>query len=268
MADQPSNGRAIATLLPRLRAVNPLVYCLSNHVTANFVANVLYAVGASPLFCVDPLEAEEIASAADAMVVNLGTLDTQRRQAIDRAIPKAQRWVLDPVGIAGLSSRRGLAKSLLQHKPAIVRGNASEIIALEDDATFQSAKGVDAVHPVDVAAPIAKHLGAVTGTVIAMTGEIDYVSGKRLDGSTRMVQLSGGDLLMARVTGMGCAVSALCAAFLSVAEPGSDGRFDAAVSALQLASAAGGHAAKQQGTKGPGSFQVNFIDAVSRVGLS
>ena len=113
MANEPTKAPAITTLLPRLRASNPLIYCLSNNVTAQFVANVLYAVGASPLFCVDPLEAEDVAGKAGAMVVNLGTLDAQRRQAIDRAVPNAKRWVLDPVGIAGLSSRRTLARTLM-----------------------------------------------------------------------------------------------------------------------------------------------------------
>ena len=101
-----------------------------------------------------------------------------------------------------------------------------------------------------------------------MTGLVDYVSGIRLDGSGRMVQLSGGHAYMAQITGMGCAVSALCAAFLAVADDGTEGAFDAAVSALHLASAAGGHAGSQESTKGPASFQVNFIDALSRVGAA
>ena len=268
MANEPTKAPAITTLLPRLRASNPLIYCLSNSVTAQFVANVLYAVGASPLFCVDPLEAEDVAGKAGAMVVNLGTLDTQRRQAIDRAVPNAKRWVLDPVGIAGLSSRRTLARTLMTKRPSIVRGNASEILALDDEASSIASKGVDAAHTGEAAAPIAKHLGTTSGSVIAMTGLVDYVSGIRLDGSGRMVQLSGGHAYMAQITGMGCAVSALCAAFLAVADDGTEGAFDAAVSALHLASAAGGHAGSQESTKGPASFQVNFIDALSRVGAA
>ena len=268
MSDNTPKAAAITTLLPRLRAANPLIYCLSNSVTSQFVANVLYAVGASPLLCVDPLEAEEVAGTADAMVVNLGTLDAQRRQAIERAVPKAKRWVLDPVGIAGLASRRTLARSLLAKRPSIVRGNASEILALDDTETAIASKGVDSAHGGEDAAPIAKYLGTTSGSVIAMTGATDFVAGAGADGTGRMVQLSGGHAHMAKVTGMGCAASALCAAFLAVADDGPSGAFDATVSALHLASAAGGHAGSQETTTGPASFQVNFIDALSRVGAS
>lgn len=263
-------GQAVGVLLPKLRQARPLVHCISNTVTAQFVANALYAVGARPIFCVDPLEAEHMAGQADALVVNLGTLDAGRRLAIEKAVPKAKTWVLDPVGIAGLSARLSLAKKLLgqgPEGPAAVRGNASEILAF-DDELFQAAKagGVDALHDVGAAAPVAKHLAGASKTVFALTGTKDFVAGRSADGSTRMVQLSGGHALMSQITGMGCALTAITAAFLAVADDSPDGRFEAVVAAVHLVNAAGGHAGAQESTKGPASFAVNWIDALSRVG--
>src|SRR6266852_9467652 len=132
-ADLPDVAAAI---LARLAARSPRVHCITNAVAQNFTANVLLAVGAVPSMTVAPEEIAEFVARADALLVNLGTLDRERREAAEIAIEVAtdeQRpWVLDPVFVDRSRLRAEFAKTLMARSPRAVRLNAAEFGAIAD----------------------------------------------------------------------------------------------------------------------------------------
>ena len=201
---------------------NPLVLCLTNSVAANFTANCLLAVGAKPAMIEEPSEAEELASVADALLVNLGTVTERQaeamRQAIKVANEKGVPWVLDPVGVQHLTYRRNLAQELIGLKPSLIRGNRAE---------------VDALGP--------------TGVVTLATGAVDTIGCSTISGGVPMLQ---------SVTATGCAQGGVCAAFLGRGQSPQD----AAVSASKLMKRAGEFAWER--AKAPGNFQVALVDAL------
>lgn len=237
---------SIGILLPRLQAQRPLVHCVTNPVTMNFVADALNAVSARPIMANSPAEVETIAAAASAVLVNMGVPQTVEPYLL--AAKAAQKWVYDPVGAGATALRLDIAKQLLPLKPSIIRGNAGEILALGGQAGV--VEGVDSLATPEEAAGVARLLAEKYKTVVAMTGATDYAVS-----ADRIVRLTGGDPMMASVTGTGCVAGGLCAAFLAV----SDDPFEAAVAALHLMSGAADHAAKT--AKGPGSFKVALLDA-------
>jgi len=248
---------AIATLLPRLRTERPLVHAVTNPVTQLFVADALNAVSARPIMATGRDEIAEVSAKAASLLINIGVPQSAEPYAAAITGAKSDKnakgrgWVFDPVGAGASRLRNQIAASLLASKPgpAIIRANAGEVLALAGQAGL--VEGVDSLASAEEAAGVAKILAEKHGAVVALTGATDFV----VSGS-RVVRLTGGDPMMARVTGMGCVASALCAAFLAVA----DDPFDAAVAALHLMSGAGDHAAAT--TKGPGSFRTAFLDAL------
>lgn len=237
---------SIGILLPQLQAQRPLVHCVTNPVTMNFVADALNAVSARPIMANSPAEIETIAAAASAVLVNMGVPQSVEPYLL--AAKAAQKWVYDPVGAGATALRLDIAKQLLPLRPSIIRGNAGEILALGGQAGV--VEGVDSLATPEEAAGVARLLAEKYKTVVAMTGATDYVVS-----ADRIVRLTGGDPMMASVTGTGCVAGGLCAAFLAV----SDDPFEAAVAALHLMSGAADHAAKT--AKGPGSFKVALLDA-------
>ena len=197
----------------------PLVQCLTNFVSMNYAANVLLAAGASPAMVHAAEEAPEFSRISGAVVINIGTLS---QPWLDSMLLTAQAasqasvpWVLDPVAHHATAFRRDAVRRLLALKPAIIRGNASEIIALAGGAS--AGRGVDAGDPVAQAEQSARELALAQETVVAVTGEVDYVT----DGH-RAVRIAGGDALMPRVTATGCALTALTGAFAAVAGQAAD----------------------------------------------
>lgn len=255
---QPSPAElaaACGAALDTLRARTPLVQCLTNEVTTNLVANAVLAIGASPAMAAVPGEAEELAAAAGALLVNLGTPGPDQRACVEPTVAVAVGagvpWVLDPVAVGVLSVRTRLAGRLLRERPAVVRGNASEVRAL---AGFVSAgRGVDALDDVEAASDAADALARLTGGVVAVSGPVDLVT----DGSVH-ARLAVGDPLLAVVTGAGCALGGVTAAFAAVAPP---------LTAAVAASTALGLAAERAaaGARGPGSFQVGLLDELYRL---
>jgi hydroxyethylthiazole kinase len=150
--------------------------------------------------------------------------------------------------------RDRVAAELLQWRPAIIRGNASEIMALAGAAS--GGKGPDSTAGSDQAIAAAQELARRTGAVVAVSGVLDYVT----DGAQTLA-VSGGHVLMTKVTGVGCALGATMAAFAAVLPD----RLRAAVSASAVYGAAGTHAARQ--AHRPGSFAPAFLDALFAVGL-
>ncbi|MBL8701011.1 MAG: hydroxyethylthiazole kinase [Alphaproteobacteria bacterium] len=248
---------AVADVLEVVRARRPLVHSITNPVVMNLTANALLAVGAAPTMAWAVEEVAEVTAQARALVINLGTPTATTLAAMRVAAARARAdgiaWVLDPVG-AGLSGfRRGAVIELLESRPAVIRGNATEVRVLADEAPG-AMRGVDATDSPAAALAGATALAARLGAAIAVTGPTDHVT----DGA-RHVALGSGDPLMARVTGMGCTASALVGAALAV-EPD---RFVAAAAALSWIGVAGALAAHR--SDGPGTFQPLLLDALHRL---
>lgn len=232
-----------ADLLTRLRQQRPRVHCITNVVAQAFTANVLLAVGAVPSMTIDAEEVADFVAGADAMLLNLGTFDAERRQAAGIAVETANAntkpWVLDPVFIDRTKRRAAYARSLVGDKPRAIRCNRAEF------ETIAGAMADDAA--------VADYALA-RSTVIGLTGAVDVVT----DG-VRLATIGNGDPMMARITAMGCAASALVAAALAI----DDDAFAATAAALLWVGIAGEIAAAS--AAGPGSLTIGFIDTLHRL---
>jgi hydroxyethylthiazole kinase len=229
-----------ADILTRLRARGPRVHCITNAVAQTFTANVLLAAGAIPSMTISPDEVGAFVARADALLINLGTFDEGRRDATATALEVAREegvpWLLDPVFIDRSEPRAAYSRALMGHKPRAIRLNRAEFTALSG----MEAEG-------DALARYALD----TLAVLAMTGPVDQIA----DGA-RQVSVENGHPLMARVTAMGCAASALAGAFLAV-------EVDAltATAAALLAFGVAGEVAGAQAS-GPGSLATGILDAL------
>ena len=271
--------------LEKIRAAAPRVHCITNYVTAHDVANMILACGANPVMADEPQEMGEITAHAGALVLNMGTPGERREQAMLAAGKAANAngipVVLDPVGVGASAFRRKMAEELLEAVMfTAIRGNMSEIRTLSELAEKKvtgSSGGVD-VCPVDVvteetlveAVTFVKAVSKRLGAVLAVTGAIDLVS----DGQ-QCVVIRGGREEMSRVTGTGCQLSGLAAAFLAEAPAGSTGRntaacaargMEAVAAAVCVMNAAGEIAWEQRGLcGGNASYGTGIIDAVYRM---
>ena len=241
----------------RIRTEAPLVHNITNYVVMNTTANALLAAGASPVMAHAVEEVEEMAGLARALVLNIGTLSGPWIEAMLVAGRAARRRgipiVLDPVGSGATRFRTATALRLLDEvAPSIVRGNASEIASLVSAAG--GTKGVDSTRASDQTVDAARAVAQRWGCVVSLSGATDIIIG---EGS----ELRGrnGHAMMARVTGMGCTASALSGAFAAV----NPSPLRAAAHAMALMGIAGEMAAER--AEGPGSFQMHFLDALSRV---
>ncbi|ANU20145.1 hydroxyethylthiazole kinase [Planococcus plakortidis] len=244
-------------MLRDLRARKPLIHCITNHVVSNFQANGLLALGVSPVMGDEQQEVAELTGHADALSLNIGTI-TERslesmliagRAAMKKGIP----IVLDPVGAGATAYRLQAVKRLLTELDiTLLRCNAGELAAIAG-ADWQ-ARGVDAGEGQGDLEAIAKQVADEYQTIVAVTGTSDLVT----DGE-RTEHITGGDPLMASVTGMGCLLSAVLAAFLTDEESVA---LDVLAYGLQLYANAGSRAAKSALT--PGSFQMAFFDELSK----
>jgi hydroxyethylthiazole kinase len=246
---------AHGALLDRLRHESPLVQCITNYVAMNFAANAMLAAGASPAMVHAPEEAGEFARLAGAVTINIGTLSAPwmegMRAAAIAANDSGKPWVLDPVAHFATGFRHNAMAQLLALRPTVIRGNASEIMALAGDAS--SGRGVDSGDSVERAEASALALARRVRAVVAVTGEVDFVT----DGHDAL-RIAGGSPLMPKVTAMGCALTCLVGAFVAVA-PASP--LAATASALACFGVAGAQAAQE--SSGPGSFAWRFIDALA-----
>lgn len=248
----------VASDLAQVRAVSPLVHNVTNLVVMKNTADALLSVGASPVMAHAIEEVGEMVSKSSALVLNTGTLDDRWLEAVREAGQEASvegvPIVLDPVG-AGVTAFRiqSLTELLEDFTPDIIRGNPSEIMALEEalfgEFSQNSSKGVDSLLDVDSARDSAVSLASGLGCVVSVSGETDFIT----DGH-RYCEVHNGSTMMKRVSGMGCTASALCGAFSAVC----DDRFRAAVSAMAVNAMAGEAAALR--SRGNGSLQVNFLD--------
>lgn len=248
------SGASVADVIASLRASAPLVHCLTNVVVAQFTANVLLAAGAAPAMVHSAQEAGALARVAGGVLVNLGTVTSETAEAMRVAVKEAagagRPWVLDPVAVGPLPWRTDLAHELLESAPpAVVRGNASEILAL--DSGDAGGRGVDSTDAPEAALASAIALGRRYGCAVAVSGAEDVLT----DG-TRVVRVANGHPLLPLVTGTGCSLGALVAACTAV----TGDALLAATAATGLLSVAAEIAATR--STGPGTFAVALIDAL------
>ena len=246
----------IADELARMRAATPLVHLLTNEVVQEITANVLLAAGASPAMIVAEEEAAAFAAISGALLVNVGTLYPARLTVMLQAVAAANQasvpWTLDPVAVGVLDYRTQACRDFLAAKPAAIRGNASEILALAGFAG--SGRGVDSTAGSDTAQSAAEQLARTSGAIVAVTGETDFITDGELTWATPW-----GHPIMTRVVGTGCALSALVAAFTAQAP----NRLNAVAAACAVAGLCGERAAAS--SRGPGSFKADFLDALYRL---
>ena len=242
----------LSAAIAAVRTQSPLVHNITNYVVMNNSANALLAIGASPVMAHWVSEMEEMTVIAGALVLNIGTLDDKWIDGMliagNAAMRRGTPIVLDPVGVGATSQRTEAAMKIIEHcRPTIIRGNASEIMALVD-ASVKS-KGVDSSASSDDALESAKRLAVDTGAVVVISGATDYITN-----GTDVYTVEGGSPIMTTVTGMGCTSTAIVGAFAAAVED----PMIAATAAMAVMSLAGERAAEY--SRGNGSMQVNFLD--------
>lgn len=240
-----------------IRNQSPLIHNITNYVVMNNTANALLAIGASPVMAHSVDEVAEMANISSSLVINIGTLDALWVEAMliagKTALNKSTPIVFDPVGAGATSYRSKVCKQLIEEcKPSIIRGNASEIIALSD--TQAQTKGVDSTNASDSALDSAKALACSTKAIVVISGETDYIT----DGTT-VETVKNGNPMMAKVTGMGCTATAVVAAFAAI----NKNILEAATHGMSVMGICGEVAAAH--SKGNGSLQVNFLDTLFNI---
>lgn len=238
-------------LIEKVRKNNPLIHNITNQVVMNFTANGLYAIGASPVMAHAKEEVEEMAQLANALVINIGTLTQELVESMIVAGKAANQAgipvVLDPVGVGATTFRTKAAKRILELVDVtVIRGNAGEIANLA--GVNLAVRGVDGADGVDAEELAEKAFDKIQVSLVT-TGKKDIVINQ--DGTT---VISNGHSLLTKVTGTGCLLSAVIAAFLAV----SDNEKRALEDALCFYSIAAENAACHNQT--PGNFQVSFLD--------
>ena len=241
--------------LQKIRAAQPIVHNITNYVVMNNTANALLSLGASPVMAHAPEEVADMVAIAGALVINIGTLSRDWVAAMGLAMMTANRKgipiIFDPVGAGATAYRTRTARELIRAvPPVIVRGNASEIMAMTAQSDART-KGVDSLASSHHALETAQRLSLELGAAICISGEVDYIVHRE-----RTIRVRNGHSLMPRVTGLGCTATALCGAFAAVEED----PVVAAVCAMAVMGIAGEIAGEN--CPGPGSFQVRFLDAL------
>lgn len=249
--------RQIIEAVETVKRTNPMAGSITNTVTINLVANAQLAVGGSAAMVYLPDEGEFLARAGGAMYINVGTLLPIYEETLPRTAKvlheEGKPWVLDPVAVGIGSLRTRLLQQFKEYKPSVIRGNASEIIALAglwglDGGTATShVRGVDSTDSVHAAKSAAVALARWTGGAVAVSGETDLVT----DGS--MIAYSyGGSPYLQKITGAGCSLGGVVAVYATATTP-----FIAALTGTAVYNLAGKRADRAEG---PGSFQVQFLD--------
>ena len=255
----------LGNCLENLRRRAPLVHNITNYVTVNDVANVLLAIGGSPIMSDDIDEVEDITTICSALNINIGTLNQRTIPAMFRAGKRANALnhpvILDPVGAGASSLRTDTARKLTEDvRFAVIRGNISEIKAL--DAGRGTTRGVDAdvadavtEDNLDAAVAFVKSAAQRFGAVLAVTGAIDLVT----DG-TRCFVIRNGRKEMGLITGTGCQLSGMMAAFVAANPDDVLTAAAAAVAAMGLAGELGW--ANMLPTDGNSTYRNRIIDAL------
>lgn len=252
--------RELSSLLAKLQKTKPLVHNMTNVVVTNFTANGLYALGASPVMAYAPEEVADMAKVAGAVVLNIGTLNSNLVEAMIIAGRSANEngvpVLLDPVGAGATRFRTESSLRIMREvRVSLVRGNAAEIAHLIGET--REIKGVDAGDSGSYDnAILAVRAAQELGTVVAITGREDVIT----DGKLCRV-ISGGDALMTQVTGTGCLLTSVLGAFAAVEED----LLLAGTAGLAFYGTAAARAAERTAAFGPGSFQTAFLDELAKL---
>lgn len=249
--------RAIAENLIQVKAKKPLVHQITNYVTVNDCANIVLAIGASPVMADDSEEVEEMVGFAGALVLNIGTLNTRTISSMLKAGQKAKSLhipvILDPVGVGATTLRTNTAHELIAKvKPDVIRGNMSEIKVLS--GMDVGIKGVDSVADCEDGIEVARNLSQRLGCVVAITGKEDIIAT-----ATKHCLISNGHEKLSMVTGTGCMATALIGAYCGA---GNDAFIGAAAGIMTMGLS--GEIAYRD-FEGIGSFKVRLFDAVSNM---
>lgn len=241
-----------------VKRANPMAGSITNTVTINFVANAQLAVGGSAAMVYLPDEGEFLAKVGGATYINVGTLLPVYEQTLPHIAKvlhdTGKPWVLDPVAIGIGSLRTQMLRQFREYKPSIIRGNASEIIALaglwglDGGTDVSNVRGVDSTDSVNASKAAAVSLAKWTGGAVAVSGKTDLIT----DGS--IIAFShGGSHFMEKITGSGCSLGGVAAVYATAASP-----FIAALTATAVYNLVGARAENK--VEGPGSFQIQFLD--------
>lgn len=257
-------------LIKNVRETVPLVHNITNYVTVNDVANILLACGGSPIMADDAGEAEEITSICGGLNINIGTLNARTIDSMLLAGKRANELghvtVLDPVGAGASKLRTDTAIRLLDEVQfSVIRGNVSELKALW--GTEGTTKGVDAdiadrvtEENLDEMIQFAKLLSGKTGAVIAMTGAIDIVADEE-----KAYAIRNGNPLMSKITGTGCMLSGVVAAYCVANSNHLLDAAAAAVAAMGLCGEIALQRLKESELNGTSSYRTYIIDAMSNL---
>lgn len=244
--------------ISQVREKSPLVHNITNMVVMNNTANALLAAGASPIMAHAQSEVKDMMQICNALVINMGTLDEYTVESMELAAIQAndlsKPWLFDPVGVGATPYRNEVAARLLALKPTVIRGNASEIIALANQASIES-KGVDSTHATNQAIDAGKYLVKEYGSIVSISGAEDVIIT-----DNKMITVYNGAALMTKVTGLGCSVSAVIGGFIGLGAEDKSKLFEQVAAATTYFSICGEVAA--QSAKGPGSLQMNLLDTL------
>jgi len=199
----------------KIRQQNPLVYCITNTVAANFTANGLLAIGASPLMSDEVAEAKELIDIAGALLINIGTVHEATAKAMivagKAANEKGIPVVLDPVGVGASSYRQRVVEEILEQVDIqCIRCNVGELAALA--GVHWQSRGVDSGDGEIDVIEVAKLIANAYKTIVFVTGSTDVVTNGQ-----EVMEIAGGDKRITEVTATGCLLSAICAAALTTA---------------------------------------------------
>ncbi|CDI49892.1 hydroxyethylthiazole kinase [Clostridium tetani] len=259
--------KKIYNSLLKVKEKNPLIHHITNYVTVNDCANIVLAIGASPVMADDIREVEDMVSIASALVINIGTLNKKTVKSMLLAGKKANELnipvILDPVGVGATKYRTSIALELLNEiKFSVIRGNISEIKVLSGmDA---STKGVDAeswdeTNPIEERIRLVKSLSEKYNAVIAITGEKDVIGFKE-----EIYIVENGSSIMAKITGAGCMCTSVIASYCGAEE----NYLQATLSGVASMGIAGEIAYKKTKNLGPNSFRTALIDSIYNLGES
>ncbi|WP_131782902.1 hydroxyethylthiazole kinase [Legionella gresilensis] len=243
-------------MVKRIKERKPLILNITNQVTIEFVANGLLSLGASPIMTMATVEIDALVHLADAVVINIGTLNDEFITLCDRACLVANELgkpiILDPVGAGASLYRTETCLHLLKHYHfSVIRGNASEVGAL---CNFNhTTKGVDTSITTAEVIKAAKYLSVDKQTVIVISGQTDAVMQ-----DDQVTLLHRGSEVMPLITGSGCLLTAVIGAF----QAAHDHPYIAACAAVMFYGICGELAARV--AEGPGSFKVHFLDALAK----
>lgn len=254
--------KQVCKAVKNVREQNPLAPSITNSVTINFVANAQLAVGGSAAMVYLPDEGEFLATISKSFYINVGALLPIYEESLPRTCKmlheKGCQWVLDPVGIGIGELRTKLILQMKEYKPAVIRGNASEIIAVaklwgladcdEVNEKSKGARGVDSTDEVEDAKKAAKAIAVYTGGAVAISGKNDLVT----DGKMCVI-CYGGSVFLPMITGAGCSLGGVVSIYCTVSNP-----FIAALTATIMYNEAGKIAERK--SVGPGTFQARFLD--------